>query len=295
METITISSIYISKKEYYEYAKLVNKLYGFDLEEDITNLKEDDICDENVRIDRIEPDVMILLKDPKIQAYWNQHTDYDGILFIFGVLRLVDHSIIDLYNWIDEAEEDKDLKIHSLYQNNIRKELLNLWEFCETQEYNRQDDLEITIRVTNSNRKIKLNNFDNYVLRSLKQFCKLHLPEYKEWDDAKIELSRLRKGGRPQTLDEILANNIMMGTYTLAQAVLPEDAKISNNLCRFIRRYLNRVGLDLFSHITDEELALKNIRKKIEIMVKNGYKPSLYENDCNERTSVFEDLYNDII
>lgn len=295
METITISSIYISKKEYCEYAKLVNKLYGFDLEEDIANLKEDDICDENVRIDRIEPDVMILLKDPKIQAYWNQHTDYDGILFIFGVLRLVDHSIIDLYNWIDETEEDKDLKIHSLYQNNIRKELLNLWEFCETQEYNRQDNLEITIRVTNSNRKIKLNNFDNYVLRSLKQFCKLHLPEYKEWDDAKIELSRLRKGGRPQTLDEILANNIMMGTYALAQAVLPEDAKISNNLCRFIRGYLNRVGLDLFSHITDEELALKNVRKKIEIMVKNGYKPSLYENDCNEQTSVFEDLYNDII
>lgn len=288
MKTITISSIYISKKEYCEYAKLVNKLYGFDLE-------EDNISDENVRIDRIEPDVMILLKDPKIKAYWNQYTDYNGILFILGMLRLVDHSIIDLYNRIDEAEEDKDLKRHTLYQNNIRTELLNLWEFCETQEYNRQDDLEITIKVTNTKRKIRLNNFDNYVLRSLKQFCKRHLSEYKEWDDAKIELSRLRKGGRPQTLDEILANNITWGTYALAQVVLPEEAKISNNLCRFIRGYLKRVGLDLFSHITDEELALKDIRKKIELMVKNGYKPSLYENDCNEQISVFEDLYNDII
>lgn len=296
---ITIISYYnIDNALYSKYAKIVNKLYGFDLEEDPRNLPKDIIGDEYAIVSKIEPDVMGLLEDPKIKTYWNRYTDYEGILFIFGVLRFVDYAVIELDKCIDESEKDEELARHALYENNIRTELLKLWEFCENQEYERQNNHEITIKVTSSKNKIKLKNWDNYVLRSLRQFCKSHLPEYKNWDDAKAELAKYRKGGRPQDVDEVLRNNIMWGTYQLAQIVLPEEAKISSDLCRFIRKYLQRINLDSYSHISDEELVLKDIRKKVEIMVKNNYKADLFEvvtNDIKDPLSIYEDLYNDKI
>lgn len=286
-----VSEFTIHKNEYLQYSGIIKSLYGFELETDLQILASKLIDGEYIAMSKFEPDVMSLLEDKQIRAYWDKYTDYKGILFIFGVLRFTDHYIIEVSELFDEIQDNEETTKHLTYTKKLRIELLKLWEFCENTKYKRQEDLEITIKISNVNRQIKLSNFDNYTLRVLKQFCIQHLPEYNKWDDAQKELAQYRRGGRPKDFDDTLTNNIIWGIYKLAQVVLKEKAKIGNGLCRFIYRYLQRVGLDPYSHLENEQSILKNLRKKIEIMETNNYRPSALEYDKVDY--VFRDLYND--
>lgn len=293
MAMLNVSEFTIHKNEYLQYSGIIKCLYGFELETDLQNLASELIDEEYITMSKFEPDVMCLLEDKQIQSYWKKYTDNNGILFILGVLRFTDHCIIDVYENFKEIQDNEETTKHLMYTENLRIELLKLWELCENTKFKRQKDLEITVKISRVNRQIKLRNYDNYALRALKQFCIQHLPEYEKWDDAQKELAQYRRGGRPKDFDDTLSNNIIWGIYKLAQVVLKEKAKIGNDLCRFVYKYLQRVGLDPYPHLTSEQSILRNLRKKIEIMETNNYRPSALEYD--EVDYVFRDLYNDEI
>lgn len=147
------------------------------------------------------------------------------------------------------------------YKSKLRKELLELYIWCENTEYvpMTKNKLKLSINRGEPNHAtLELENYDNYIVRSaLKNYCISHLPDIHSVDEARAELAELKRAGRK------LANPdsywVIYGVYNMFKDMTNDTKTTSAALVRIIGQYLHCVGLE------DETVALdeQNIAARI--------------------------------
>ncbi len=277
-------------------AMCVKTIYGFGyFDEWEERLKKQ--FPDGARMMCYTPNIENLFEIPQIKKYFikHQYSDEDKYI-IASILRFIDFFLIldDDYN--QDTEDYDELLDKAVYPAYMYKELLQLWKYCEETEYKRRELLPLKISVKGG-QSINLNNFDNYILRALRDFCKRHLNEHESYNDAMNQLSQICKGGRHN--DDISAD-IIWGTYILLKGLNRDrNAKISLGICRFIYQYLQHAHIGIYDHIEKEEHVLKIIRSRIKDMIKTKKKGCEYTipdrpKDFNPILQ-YADLYNDEI
>lgn len=153
------------------------------------------------------------------------------------------------------------------YKRKLRKELLELYIFCEEMKYipMTKNSLKLSINKGEPNHTtLELENYDNYIVRSaLKNYCLSHLPNIHSVNEARAELAELKRAGRK------LANPdsywVIYGVYNMFKDMTNDPKTTSAALVRIVGQYLHRIGLE------DETVALdeQNIASRIRYILQH--------------------------
>lgn len=153
------------------------------------------------------------------------------------------------------------------YKCKLRKELLELYIFCEEMEYTSmtKNDLKLSINKGEPNHAtLELENYDNYIVRSaLKNYCISHLPDIHSVDEARAELAELKRAGRKLTNPD--SYWVIYGVYKMFKDMTNDSKITSAALVRIIGQYLYCIGLE------DEKVALdeQNIAARIRYVLEH--------------------------
>lgn len=194
--------------------------------------------------------------DEYIAKYVDPIPDDTGRILMY-VLCFIDWALIRMereaiYNSLDDYFSENPSEYYNLH---MRKELLELYIFCQETPYKKQKSNEIILTINKglqkSQRKIVLPNFDNWMLRSaLLNYCQEHLIDIHSIEEAKAELKALKKGGR--SLADPNVYRIIYGTFTMFKEAAKDTKAISPRLCRLINNYLVYLGLITEESAMDE-------------------------------------------
>ena len=171
---------------------------------------------------------------------------------------------------VSDINEDEDYAVEINYglhyKNKLRKELLELYIFCEEMEYTpmTKNNIKLSINKGEPNHTtLELDNYDNYIVRSAwKNYCISHLPEIHSVDEARAELAELKRAGRK------LANPdsywVIYGVYNMFKDMTNDPKATSAALVRIIGQYLYCIGLEDEMVALDEQNIAARIRYVLE-------------------------------
>jgi hypothetical protein len=178
--------------------------------------------------------------------------------------------IIDL--WIRRQKEmaesfEQEVFDDSMYyQNNLNKELLELYIKCKkeipTRRYKHNEvSLSINKGFRKNHKRVRIPNFDNWLFRAaIPQYIEKCYPVIKSVEDAEIVLSHLRRAGRPNDVEFL--NEVIYGTYRLIHDFDNNKVKVPLNECKIINCYVRFIGLvDKDNEVIDELNIAARIRE----------------------------------
>lgn len=152
------------------------------------------------------------------------------------------------------------------YQNNLNKELLELYIKCKkeipTRRYKHNEvSLSINKGFRKNHKRVRIPNFDNWLFRAaIPQYIEKCYPVIKSVEDAEIVLSHLRRAGRPNDVEFL--NEVIYGTYRLIHDFDNNKVKVPLNECKIINCYVRFIGLvDKDNEVIDELNIAARIRE----------------------------------
>lgn len=152
------------------------------------------------------------------------------------------------------------------YQNNLNKELLELYIKCKkeipTRRYKHNEvSLSINKGFRKNHKRVRIPNFDNWLFRAaIPQYIEQCYPAIKSVEDAEIVLSHLRRAGRPNDVEFL--NEVIYGTYRLIHDFDNSKVKVPLNECKIINCYVRFIGLvDKDNEVIDELNIAARIRE----------------------------------
>ncbi|WP_300705184.1 hypothetical protein [uncultured Alistipes sp.] len=215
------------------------------------------------------------------------------------ILHFVNHILFrkktvlwqkDTYN---NADYPIDYGLH--YKHKLRKELLELYIFCEEMEYTpmTKNNLKLSINKGEPNHTtLELENYDNYIVRSaLKNYCISHLPDIHSVDEARTELAELKRAGRKLINPD--SYWVIYGVYNMFKDMTNDSKATSAALVRIIGQYLYCIGLEDEKVALDEQNIAARIRYVLEHPELAVFRP-FYETGGKElltEGSEFKDLF----
>ena len=189
-----------------------------------------------------------------------------------NTLRCIEYilELVDL--WIRRQKEmaeyfEQEVSDESMYyQNNLNKELLELYIKCKkeipTRRYKHNEvSLSINKGFRKAHKRVRIPNFDNWLFRAaIPQYIEQCYPAIKSVEDAEIVLSHLRRAGRPNDVEFL--NEVIYGTYRLIHDFDNSKVKVPLNECKIINCYVRFIGLvDKDNEVIDELNIAARIRE----------------------------------
>ena len=208
----------------------------------------------------------------ELSTFINPHVEFqipsyepDLLQFMEYILELVDLWIRH-QKAMAEFFEQEVFDESMYYQNNLNKELLELYIKCKRDiPTRRHKHNEVSLSINKGFRKdhkrIRIPNFDNWLFRSaIPQYIEKCYPAIKSVEDAEIVLSHLRRAGRPNDVE--LLNEVIYGTYRLIHDFENSKVKVSLNECKIISCYVRFIGLvDKDNEVIDDLNIAARIRE----------------------------------
>ena len=188
----------------------------------------------------------------ELSTFINPHVEFqipsyepDLLQFMEYILELVDLWIRH-QKAMAEFFEQEVFDESMYYQNNLNKELLELYIKCKRDiPTRRHKHNEVSLSINKGFRKdhkrIRIPNFDNWLFRSaIPQYIEKCYPAIKSVEDAEIVLSHLRRAGRPNDVE--LLNEVIYGTYRLIHDFDNNKVKVPLNECKIINCYVRYIA-----------------------------------------------------
>ena len=208
----------------------------------------------------------------KLATVYNPPMQYALPPYEEYILHCLEETLMIIDLWIRRQKEmaeyfEQEVFDESMYyQNNLNKELLELYIKCKKEiPTRRHKHNEVSLSINKGFRKdhkrIRIPNFDNWLFRSaIPQYIEKCYPAIKSVEDAEIVLSHLRRAGRPNDVE--LLNEVIYGTYRLIHDFENSKVKVSLNECKIISCYVRFIGLvDKDNEVIDDLNIAARIRE----------------------------------
>ena len=208
----------------------------------------------------------------KLATVYNPPMQYALPPYEEYILHCLEETLMIIDLWIRRQKEmaesfEQEVFDESMYyQNNLNKELLELYIKCKKEiPTRRHKHNEVSLSINKGFRKdhkrIRIPNFDNWLFRAaIPQYIEKCYPAIKSVEDAEIVLSHLRRAGRPNDVE--LLNEVIYGTYRLIHDFENSKVKVSLNECKIISCYVRFIGLvDKDNDVIDELNIAARIRE----------------------------------
>lgn len=208
----------------------------------------------------------------KLSAFCSPVIEFDVPPYEPNILSCIEYilELVDL--WIRhqkvmaESFEQEVFDDSMYYQNNLNKELLELYIKCKkeipTRRYKHNEvSLSINKGFRKNHKRVRIPNFDNWLFRAaIPQYIEQCYPAIKSVEDAEIVLSHLRRAGRPNDVEFL--NEVIYGTYRLIHDFDNNKVKVPLNECKIINCYVRFIGLvDKDNDVIDELNIAARIRE----------------------------------
>lgn len=259
----------------------------------------------------IPQDVSIFCKAQEIDAIFESDESIKKYIApidtkVFNIVRwvlcFVNHIYIRKQLYLNreandsEEEEDADrINYGPYYKYKLRKELLELYIFCDELKYTpmANNNLKLSINRKEPNyAACELENYDNYIVRSaLKNYCISHLPDIHSVDEARAELAELKRGGRKLINPD--SYWVIYGVYNFFKDLTNDPKITSAAIVRIIGRYLHCIGLEDEKVALDEQNIAARIRYVLEHPALAVFKPFFRTGgfELSAEGSEFSDLF----
>lgn len=191
------------------------------------------------------------------------------------------------------------------YQNNLNKELLELYIKCKkeipTRRYKHNEvSLSINKGFRKNHKRVRIPNFDNWLFRAaIPQYIEQCYPAIKSVEDAEIVLSHLRRAGRPNDVEFL--NEVIYGTYRLIHDFDNSKVKVPLNECKIINCYVRFIGLvDKDNDVIDELNIAARIReiekhnKQDQMVLNKARRLNINTLDLIQKFKFSQSLFNDL-
>ncbi len=208
----------------------------------------------------------------KLATVYNPPMQYNLPPYSEYILHCLEETLMIIDLWIRRQKKmaeffEQEVFDESMYyQNNLNKELLELYIKCKRDiPTRRHKHNEVSLSVNKGFRKdhkrIRIPNFDNWLFRAaIPQYIEKCYPAIKSVEDAEIVLSHLRRAGRPNDVE--LLNEVIYGTYRLIHDFENSKVKVSLNECKIISCYVRFIGLvDKDNEVIDDLNIAARIRE----------------------------------
>ena len=208
----------------------------------------------------------------KLATVYNPPMQYALPPYEEYILHCLEETLMIVDLWIRRQKEmaeyfEREVFDESMYyQNNLNKELLELYIKCKKEiPTRRHKHNEVSLSINKGFRKdhkrVRIPNFDNWLFRAaIPQYIEKCYPAIKSVEDAEIVLSHLRRAGRPNDVEFL--NEVIYGTYRLIHDFENSKVKVSSNECKIISCYVRFIGLvDKDNEVIDELNIAARIRE----------------------------------
>lgn len=208
----------------------------------------------------------------KLATVYNPPMQYALPPYEEYILHCLEETLMIIDLWIRRQKElaeffEQEVFDESMYyQNNLNKELLELYIKCKRDiPTRRHKHNEVSLSINKGFRKdhkrVRIPNFDNWLFRAaIPQYIEKCYPAIKSVEDAEIVLSHLRRAGRPNDVE--LLNEVIYGTYRLIHDFENSKVKVSLNECKIISCYVRFIGLvDKDNEVIDDLNIAARIRE----------------------------------
>lgn len=208
----------------------------------------------------------------KLATVYNPPMQYALPPYEEYILHCLEETLMIVDLWIRRQKEmaeyfEREVFDESMYyQNNLNKELLELYIKCKKEiPTRRHKHNEVSLSINKGFRKdhkrVRIPNFDNWLFRAaIPQYIEKCYPAIKSVEDAEIVLSHLRRAGRPNDVEFL--NEVIYGTYRLIHDFENSKVKVSLNECKIISCYVRFIGLvDKDNEVIDELNIAARIRE----------------------------------
>ena len=272
MESLANSSIeyedlVLNQKMFDAQMTILKEHYGErieDVRQYFTKIEDDGETYYCARVRPISFEKLATVYNPPMQYNLPQYPEY--------ILHCLEETLMIIDLWIRRQKEmaeffEQEVYDESMYyQNNLNKELLELYIKCKkeipTRRYKHNEvSLSINKGFRKNHKRVRIPNFDNWLFRAaIPQYIEQCYPTIKSVEDAEIVLSHLRRAGRPNDVEFL--NEVIYGTYRLIHDFDNSKVKVPLNECKIINCYVRFIGLvDKDNDVIDELNIAARIRE----------------------------------